>query len=127
MEQNLKSTTFNKHSKPYNNLINKRSNPYVNKISNDITYKSKSIHPIRRNPEHIKGGDEYLYTTRINIIRRQLQTGKITKEQYENQLKQIQIARYGEPLKSNNTSIKQSQQLTLIKDEDIVPKSNNDK
>lgn len=113
MEANLQIKTYNRHNIPKNDYINKLNNPHVNRISKDITYKRKSIVNTERNPVHINGGAEYLYNKRIEELKRKLQRREITLMQYKNEIRSVQIARFGrvieepiiQPVHRTNTNI----------------------
>lgn len=131
MQANLQAKTFNKHNLPKNDRINKLANPRMNKISRDLSFKRRSITNTERNPEHINGGDEYLYTKRIKLIRRQLQNHLITPEQYNALLKEIQIARFGRPLEPTEQVVKpfarRAQTHSAISETPEQPKPNTPK
>lgn len=106
MQTNLQSTTFNSHNRLKDEYKNYRYDPHVNRISDDLRYKRRSITNTERNPVHINGGPEYLYNKRIEEIKRKLNTHTITVDQYNAELKRIQIARFGRPIMNEDVIVK---------------------
>ena len=99
MQANLKINTFNNHNRiPKNDYINKRQDPMVNRISNDLTYKTRSITNVNRNPVHINGGQEYLHNKRVEELKRKLRNHQITPEEYNAELARVQTAWFGHPV-----------------------------
>ena len=115
MQANLEINTYNRHNVAKNDLVNKRQDPYKNRISKDITYKRKSICNVDRNPTHMGGGDEYLYYSRIEELKRRLYRHEITPEQYNNEIKKVQIARFGKSVDNGDIiKFKQTKSSSVI-------------
>ena len=105
MQTNLQSITFNSRNRIKHDFINYRYDPHVNRISDDLRYKRRSITNTERNPVHINGGAEYLYNKRIEEIKRKLNTHVISVDQYNAELKRIQIARFGRPVMNDDVIV----------------------
>lgn len=110
MQTNLQSTTFNTRNRIKREYVNQRHDPRVNRISDDLKYKRRSITNVERNPVHINGGSEYLYNRRIEEIKRKLNTHVINVDQYNAELQRIQIAMFGRPV--NNQDVIVTPKLT---------------
>ena len=122
MQANQQSRTFNNHNQIKNDYVNRLTNPHMNKISLDLNYKSKAIHPVVRNPEHINGGSEYLYNKRIKLIQRQLKNRQITPEQYNAELKRIQLARFGEVRQTQDVYVRRTPMNRKVNTQPVITK-----
>ena len=92
MQANLQATTFNKHNQLKNDRINRVENPRMNKISQDLSYKRRSITNVARNPVHINGGVEYLYNQRLRILQLQFKNHEISLESFNQQVADLQVS-----------------------------------
>ena len=96
MQPNLQATTFNKHNRIKDEFKNYRQNQFVNRISSDLSFHAKSITNVKRNVFNINAGNEYLYIKRIENLKRMLNSGKITYEQYIIAVQKIELKMFGE-------------------------------
>lgn len=126
MQANLQATTFNKHNYRKNDLINHRANPLMNKVSRDLSYKSRSITDFKRNPLHISAGEDYLYYKRIEILKKNLNNGKLTIEQYQRAIQKLEITMFGRVItpmgNETNTQPTKSTTEEEITEEPVKPK-----
>lgn len=95
MQANLYATTFNNHNQIKNEYMNYVRNPHMNKVSQDLSYKTMAINKTSREPIHINSGSEYLYSQRLRLLQIQLKTHEIDINTYNIRVQELQISCYG--------------------------------
>lgn len=111
MQENLQSLTFNKHNYIKHEYKNYRRNPLVNRISQDLSYKNRSITDAKRSPWKISAGNDYLYARRIEQLKRMLKAGSISLTDYNIAVEKLKFKMYGKPM-TEPTTQQTTQQTT---------------